>query len=141
MNYIPIIVFLACIFIEKINTENTESGSGNLEILESRDYNYEHNDGHNNDYNNDYDNNDEPHGDDDNNSIFETDEDGNMDLRLILIIFSLNVAGAFLLLRCGNYEYHPASFFGTWKKTFPFKADLIQYPTRYELKAGLCHGE
>jgi len=111
--------------LEKIEAENIESGSGDFEILESRDYNYEPNDGHNNDNNNDFDNNDEPYGDNNN---------GNMDPILILLLFSLNFAAVFLLIRCAIYECHPASYFGTWKKKFPFKADLIQYPTRYELK-------
>ena len=125
MRYTPAIIFLTCIFLEKIEAENIESGSGDFEILESRDYNYEPNDGHNNDNNNDFDNNDEPYGDNNN---------GNMDPILILLLFSLNFAAVFLLIRCAIYECHPASYFGTWKKKFPFKADLIQYPTRYELK-------
>lgn len=49
-------------------------------------------------------------------------------LILFIIAFSF-------VVRCFYYECHCRSFFGTYRKKFPFQTDPIQYPARYELNS------
>jgi len=133
MNNTLKIIFSICIFAKTIQPENLETGA-----LEGRDF---HSDDYVNDDYNDNDNGD--NGDDewkwceggDADDVGQREDCGPPLVIILPLFLILAFIGTPLSIRCAIYDFHPPSFFGTLKATFPKTGNQTKYNTRLELKS------